>query len=87
MDTTEQDLINRLTQSIASAAVNPIPLDKRLWNADDCAQYLRMAKSTFQTHYAPHPKFPRPIKLDRAEGKSARLWKAGEVVEWALNRK
>lgn len=36
MDTTEQDLISRLTQSIASAAVNPIPLDKRLWNADDC---------------------------------------------------
>lgn len=84
--TDEQELFDKIAQSIAILATNPIPLDKRLWSADDCAQYLRMAKKTFQSHYAPHPKFPKPIQLERAGGKGNPLWKAGEVIEWAISR-
>ena len=86
METNDQELIAKIAQSIAVLASNPIPLDKRLWSADDCSQYLRMAKKTFQSYYAPHPKFPKPIQLDRSGGKSNPLWRAGEVVEWATNR-
>lgn len=87
ISTEEQELIQKLTQSISNLAVNPVPLDKRLWNSDDCSQYLRMSKKTFQSYYAPHPKFPRSIKLEREGGRSTPLWKASEVVEWAIKHK
>jgi hypothetical protein len=84
METIEQEFINKLAQSIASLATNHIPLDQRLWSAEDCAQYLRMEKRTFVQYYAPHPKFPKPIPLDRAEGKGKMRWKAQSVIDWAL---
>lgn len=86
METNEQDLLTKLIQSISELAANPIPIDKRLWNADDCSQYLRIAKKTFQSYYAPHPKFPKRIELDRSGGKSNPLWRAGDVIEWAISR-
>lgn len=84
--TIEQELINRLAQSLASIASNHIPLDQRLWDAEDCAQYLKMKKSTFQSHYACHPKFPKAIQLERNGGKSYPLWKASEVIKYALGK-
>lgn len=87
METIEQELIAKLTKSIAELTSNQIPLEKRLWSADDCAQYLRMEKKTFQQYYAPHPRFPKPRPLDRVEGKGQLRWNAQEVVDWALKRK
>lgn len=86
METIDQEIINRIAQSIALLASNPVPLKDRLWSADDCAQYLRMEKKTFQQYYAPHPKFPKPVQLERAGGKGKILWNAQSVVDWALKR-
>jgi predicted DNA-binding transcriptional regulator AlpA len=84
MEQLEQQLIDRLAQSLASIASNHIPMNQRLWDSNDCAQYLRMEKRTFVQYYAPHPKFPKPIPLDRAEGKGKMRWKAQSVIDWAL---
>lgn len=87
METKEQELIDKLTQSIISLTANPVPIDVRLWSADDCAQYLRMEKKTFQQYYAPHPSFPKPVRLERAGGKGKLLWNARSVVDWALKKR
>ena len=87
METIDQEIFNKIAQSIANLATNPVPLDKRLWSADDCAQYLRMEKKTFQQYYAPHPNFPRPVQLERAGGKGKLLWNAQGVVDWALKQR
>jgi hypothetical protein len=87
ISTEQQEFINKLAQSIASLASNQVPLDKRLWSADDCSQYLRMEKKTFQQYYAPHPKFPKPVQLERSGGRGKLVWNAQDVVDWALKRK
>lgn len=87
MEARDQELISSLTEAISMLATNPVPLDQRLWNADDCAQYLRMEKKTFQNHYAPHPNFPKPFQLARAGGGGRVLWRASEVIAWAMKKK
>ncbi|WP_430233918.1 hypothetical protein [Nitrosomonas communis] len=86
--TTEQKFIDSIVQSLAAMASNAIPLDKRLWGAEECAEYFRIQKRTFQEHYAPQPSFPKAIKIQRGdEGKSRPLYIAGEVIEWAIKQK
>ncbi|SFI88323.1 hypothetical protein [Nitrosomonas sp. Nm34] len=83
----EQELINKLTQSIANpVASNAIPLEKQRWNTDDCARYLKVEKKNFQTHYAPHPDFPKPIKLDRVDGKGNPLWRAIDIINHVMKK-
>ncbi len=83
----EQELLSKLIQSIADLSTPRVRLDQTLWNAAKCAEYLDMSKSAFQTRYAPHPKFPKRIKLPSTTGKSDPRWIAGEVIDWAIKSK
>lgn len=61
-----------------------IPLDKRLWNADDCAAYLRETTKQFLERIACLPQFPKRISYPTASGSRSRpKWKAIEVIDWA----
>lgn len=86
MEQIEQEFINRIAQSLASIASNHVPLDKRLWDAEDCAKYLKMKKSTFMTHYACAPNFPKSIRLDRGKGEGNARWLASDVIKYALGK-
>lgn len=83
----DDDLIERLSRAIASHVTPKVPFDKTLWSADDCAEYLRMDKKTFQQYYACHPHFPKRIHLERSEGRGKTLWRAQEIVDWAVKNR
>jgi len=54
-----------------------------LWNADDVANYLNLAKKTVQNTIICLPDFPKPLKP--IPNSRTRRWIPSEVVDWALN--
>lgn len=61
------------------------PFEHRLWDADECAQYLHKNKRVFMERYAPMPSFPKRISPPNTRGgRSQPLWKAIEVVDWVM---
>lgn len=84
------------TESQSPTAENPhqrqngpakleIPFEYRLWDADECAEYLHKNKRVFLERYAAMPSFPKRIPPPNTRGgKSQPLWRAIEVVNWAL---
>ena len=49
-----------------------------LWDAQDIATYLKLAKSTVQSHVICKADFPKAIKIN-----GTRRWKPTEVRAWA----
>ena len=56
-----------------------IPFDRLIWDAQDCASYLKQEKSTFlkRTQYAEG--FPARLNIPGQP-----RWSAKSVAEWAL---
>lgn len=56
-----------------------VPFDLVIWNADECAAYLKLSTSRFlrTTRYADG--FPQALKMDGHP-----KWQAIRVCEWAL---
>lgn len=62
---------------------NSLPLEDRLWTAQDIGDYMQLSEFTISRKVASQPNFPDPIKPTG----SSRRWFAGEVIEWArVNR-
>lgn len=51
----------------------------RLWDAQDIADYLKLAKSTVQSHVICKPDFPLATKVN-----GTRRWHPDEVQAWAF---
>lgn len=75
------DAINRLTAALQTS----IPIDKRLWGSEQCAQYLCYATPSFLRYIACRPDFPKPLRL--SEGDKARRWRAQDVIDWAESQR
>ncbi len=74
------EAIDRMTQSMLAA----IPVDKRLWTSETCAQYLSYSTAHFLARIACRPDFPKAHHI--GSGDKGRRWKAAEVIEWAEER-
>ncbi len=74
------EAINRLTNALTTG----IPVDKRLWGPEQCAQYLGYATASFLRYIASRPDFPKPLRL--ADSDKARRWRAQDVIDWAESR-
>ena len=77
-----------MTEDLASladliAARIQVPIEHRLWDAAEVADYLRVSKWTFQAEYAPHPKFPRPVRVPGVKNNRMQpRWMARDVIEY-----
>lgn len=81
---TDTLLITKLDELIAATRAATIPVDVRLWDAQQISAYLCVSARHAAERYAMRPDFPRPICLPTANGERAtRRWKATEVIEWA----
>lgn len=71
------DLQEALSVMAAAAKEARIPLDKRLWDIDDVAEYFKQSKYTTQQRVIKQPGFPQTVSMvsDR--------WFAGDVIDWA----
>lgn len=80
----------KLDQILAATREAAIPLDARLWDADQVGAYLHVSGRHVAERYAIRPKynFPRPIILPTESGRNnPRRWNAAEVIAWAEARK
>jgi predicted DNA-binding transcriptional regulator AlpA len=86
---TEQDInVDLLADAIAKKLRLLPPKDKVLWDAKECAEYLRFSQKHFVDHISKTLKFPRPIKLPSEAGRRAHpRWYASEVMDWAKSYK
>jgi len=60
-----------------------IPPEKRLWAAEQIAEYFGSSSTTIYRTVLCKPDFPKAIKI--AGG--AQRWVAGEVMEWAESQR
>lgn len=58
-----------------------LPMQLRLWRTAEIAQYLKREKRTVAEKIVCRPGFPAPIYL---EGTGHPLWRASDIIEWAL---
>lgn len=75
-------VINRLTRQIGGIATG----DKEIWDAQDCADYLKCTRKHFSDRISNNHGFPQPLRMPSPEGKNPhRRWYAKEVIQWAEN--
>lgn len=78
---------DRALNSTVGADMSVVPFEYRLWNMTDIAAYLRISPHTAGERVVNLPRFPTAIRipaLDESGSKSNWLWKAAEVIEWAM---
>ena len=81
--------LNALADALKIKRVE-VPDDRRLWDAQACAEYLGIKSArSFTEHTAPLPDFPCavPIPSVRSSSTVQRRWIAKEVQDWALSNR
>lgn len=61
----------------------PLPVEVDLWDTEHIARYLKYSYSTVRDKIICLPSFPRPIRINTANGTSLPRFKAREVIQWA----
>jgi hypothetical protein len=64
----DQVEIERIASALAARIAPVVPIDYQIWNAEQVAGYLSTSTSNFLQYLAPHPAFPRPIKIPNVKG-------------------
>lgn len=81
------DQLNQLAASIATQLRLAPQADEPLWDAADCAGYLKVSRKHFVDRIANIPGFPKRVQLPTAEGRRGHpRWFAKEVVAWLKKR-
>ena len=78
----DETTIDQLAAAIATRLA--VPLDQRLWDAQECADYLRVEKRYFQEQIAIVPSFPDARRAPTLKGRMNPRYVASEVIAWAL---
>lgn len=60
-----------------------IPVEVDLWDTEHIAAYLKRSYATVRDKILPLPSFPKPIRIQTANGTGHPLYKAREVIAWA----
>ena len=63
-----------------------VPLADRLWDHGDVARYFRRNPQVVRESITCVPSFPKAIRLP-SKGRAQPLYKAGEVIAWAMSQK
>lgn len=78
----EKEILEAILQKLSERSI-PIEID--LWDTEHIAAYLKYSYSTVRDKILPLPSFPKPIRIQTANGLGHPLYKAREVVLWAEN--
>lgn len=76
----EKEILAAILQKLSEKT---IPIEFDLWDASHIAAYLKRSHSTVRDKILPLPSFPKPIRIQTANGTGHPLYKAREVVRWA----
>lgn len=87
MQVIDDDQIDRLAATIANQMRLAPQNDEPLWDAQDCANYLKVSRRHFVDRVANVPGFPTRVQLPTAEGRRGHpRWFAKEVIKWLKKR-
>ena len=79
----DQVEIERIASALAARIAPVVPIEYQMWTALQVAGYLDTSVTNFQQHVAPHPKFPRPIRIPNTKGqKMFPRWMAMDVIRY-----
>ena len=81
-DADRKALLAAILQKLTERA---IPLEVDLWDTEHIAAYLKRSHSTVRDKILPLPSFPKPIRIQTANGTGHPLYKAREVIQWTEN--
>jgi hypothetical protein len=86
--TTDELVLQKLDTLIAATRAASMPVDVKLWDAEQIGIYLCVSTRQVAERYAMLPDFPRAICLPSSgEGiKTHRRWKAADIIEWTEGR-
>lgn len=84
MDTTDNNPvdINELLQAFGKCTRIAEVMMRELWDADDCAVYLKASTHTVINKYSRSETWPRAV----GGGEMKKMWKRDEVINWAMRR-
>ena len=75
-----------IAEIVAVAVANAMAAlrdDERLWSARTIGDYMEVSERQVVNRYAPHPDFPKAIRVPLiGGGRGQPRWKAGEVKAW-----
>lgn len=80
----QEILIGKLDQLIQVLSKPKVADNKTLWDAEECAMYLKLTKNKFMADVACRRTFPRPKNVGGSENRTNWRWIASEVMAWAL---
>lgn len=63
-----------------------VPLADQLWDHSDVARYFKRNPQVVRESITCVPSFPKAIRLP-SKGRAHPLYKAGEVVAWAMSQR
>lgn len=78
------DLIERLAAAISRHVQPRIPISHDLWSAKEVAAYLKITPEYFLTIEPKLKDFPCQIRLAMGTRRGHPLYKAAEVIRWAM---
>lgn len=78
----EKEILKAILQKLTERL---IPVEVDLWGTEHIAAYLKRSHSTVRDKILPLPSFPKPIRIQTANGTGHPLYKAREVIQWAEN--
>ena len=83
----ELDFYTNMAALMKAVVVPGIPLDDALWDTETIALYLKRNKAVVRERITPMPGFPKAIRIPTTQGRAQPLYKASEVIEWALSHR
>jgi hypothetical protein len=75
-------LVPRLEALLKDLEKCSLPLEDRLWDVAEIAEWLRLSVDTVSRSVVTRPGFPAPVQAV-AGALARRRWFAGEVIRWA----
>lgn len=86
MQAIDEEQINQLATTIAHR-MHIMQTNEPLWDAQDCADYMKVSRRHFVDRIANSPGFPKRVQLPTAEGRRGHpRWFAKEVEAWLKKR-
>lgn len=80
----QQALHDKLDRLISLLSKPKVADNKTLWDAKECADYLRLTKQKFMGDVACRRTFPKAKNVGGSENRTNWRWVAGDVISWAL---
>jgi predicted DNA-binding transcriptional regulator AlpA len=84
---TDVSLAEKLEQLIQTLSKPKVSDNKTLWDAEDCAAYLKLSKKKFMGDVACKNTFPKARNVGGSENRTNWRWIASDITSWALAQK